>query len=195
MSDFWSGVASGLIGAVIGGIFTTIGVRSRVKAALSAAQMQVAAMVEQQSIAARLAMKQWAVTEITASLERIHSQADALYGGHSSASHTGEHRLPCSDMQLRGEALDHVREWLRELNRIQITYGGYLNARADESLGRIFEKMPPSLGFFNRYEGGCLYVEWLDDLTGLLMDVMDEIPYHMGFSDQVPSSLWSKAGS
>jgi hypothetical protein len=46
MGDFWTGVASGLIGAMIGGLFTAYAARAQVKVALRAAQMQMQAAMD-----------------------------------------------------------------------------------------------------------------------------------------------------
>ncbi|WP_141725367.1 hypothetical protein [Micromonospora pallida] len=192
MSEFWSGVASGLIGAVIGGVFTTIGVRTQVKASLQAAQLQVNAMIEQQSISALLAMKQWAVMQVTAGLESVNMKVEELYQIHDQPEH-GDGLMCRGDAFCRG-SVAHAKSWRQELNHVLTTYGGYLTRDAQSAVDRVFGYLPTggtAKQIASKCKGDCLYSSWLEKLADVLMEAMDELPYRMGLSDQVPSHIRS----
>ncbi|WP_141561858.1 hypothetical protein [Micromonospora sp. WMMA1996] len=194
MSEFWSGVASGLIGAIIGGLFTAAGVRVQVKASLQAAQLQVNAMIEQQSISAVLSMRQWAVMQVTAGLEAVKTEVEALYQSHEHPEREAADGARCRGHDFRRDALNYARNWRRQLNHSLAAYGGYLNRESIATVDRVFEYLPAENSvdrMAGSLKGDCLYSFWLDRLDDLLLEAMDEIPYRMGLSNQVPSHVRS----
>ncbi|MEU7875159.1 hypothetical protein [Dactylosporangium sp. NPDC049140] len=182
MAAFWAGVVSALIGAVVGGIFTAIGVRTQVKAALQAAEIQVSAMADQQVEKVRIEAERRAVAEVTRTLGDVLLEAFKIEDSHFFTHHDKEPDSKCPEPDAA--IIRQANQWRQKFDHTQIVYGPYLSPGANERLDSIFELVPFGNNWYRllkKHSGKtCPVGAWLEELSSALMHVIKDIPLEMG---------------
>lgn len=186
MSDFLTGLASGLLGAVAGGLFTAWAARAQVKAALSAAQLQIKSTQEAQRAAAFNGRRLLASDDMVKSLTQILRELQEMSDAHEEEHHSTRMQ-PCGEPAPSAQCLRKINDWRRELDRITYEHSdfledmgagdlehpgpfGYVVSGKDWSqIRRRFPRVPPD---------ACIREEWSDaffsSLHGLITSICAE---------------------
>ena len=186
MSDFVAGAISGLLGAITGGIFTAWGARVQVKAAISAAHLQVSSAQEAQRKAAFNNRRLVAADDIVRSLVTMLRELQEMDDEHHEAHHSSAGEA-CAEPIPSAVSIKKINCWRRELDRITYEHSDFLEAMGAGDLeypgpfgyvlsgndwAAIASRFPAEL------PGECVRVQWSDDffssLHGLIQDACAE---------------------
>ncbi|MFI7248139.1 hypothetical protein [Micromonospora chalcea] len=184
MNDLVAGAISGLLGAIVGGLFTAWAARAQVKAAVSSAHLQIKATQEAQKAAAfksrRLAASDDIVKSLTAIMRQLQEMGDTHYEVHNSGEDAS-----CTEPIPSADCIKQINDWRREFDRITYEHSDFLEDMGNPDLD--YPDSPFSYVIvgsdwdfirrrFPRSEpGDCIRVDWHDQFFSSLLDLVRSV--------------------
>jgi hypothetical protein len=179
VSDFLAGVASGLLGAIVGGAFTAQGARAQVKAIVETANLQISAEREQQTRNTEAARRLSDLDDLIETLSVLRYQVQVWGEEHYFGNHSG---TACEGSIPDATQMRQVNEWRRVVDKITYRHSlllGEMNA-SDAHLDSFYHFLP----FGNNWrdipaeyeiENLCFREFWADDFQGEITRLLDRV--------------------
>ncbi|KAB1940590.1 hypothetical protein F8271_15740 [Micromonospora sp. ALFpr18c] len=171
MSEFISGVLSGLVGAAVGGAFTALAARAQVRAVMQVAHIQIEADRRHSAESAYREQQLAAATALSKRLlQMLHEVRGMSEDHYFERHHQKEDDLPALPPSL--VELQQINDWRRQLDFIQAEFGPLLSEDENEELESLFGYVT----FGNNWQSiaknypnlNCPQCRWSDDFGDAL---------------------------
>jgi|SRR6476660_34226 len=176
VDNFWAGLISGLIGAIIGGAFTAWGARMQVKGAFDLAKLQILESRRQQLDEVRLSLRQKATQEFASLIREV----NAFYWdlGEQHTHEDWQNGNPCPSPETYPTRLVQLES---DLNNCQFIYGAYLPEAAENAIEQAYSLFPGKHHWErlttadSKYGCMCGIGSWAEDCNVLAGRTMKEL--------------------